>query len=346
MAVLACAAMETLAAIAVLALLAAPASSAPAPAPRPAPGPSPPPGAARITVETIAVDRRGTWSVGTDQADIFSGASGVLKRNATLVGRDGKEPAREMIDLGVRILPTLQPGGGCALRLESEARAVVAGAPPGTRPPPPAHSTAAIVLGPDEDRLVEVYASVVTAGRLALKVRCAAASFGAAGGAGEAPRGAGGGSTTRRAAASAADLEFVDFVLSVSRADEEKPVELLKANRLRTSLGHEASNLFSFQLPLPDDARGSRRYRREKLEVTLTPAVVSAGRLQVELQIHGEVATVSAAEPTVAHPVDRAETLVLASGGTHRLELEVPSSGAREGWGKVRYEIQITGRFE
>ena len=343
MAVLACAAMETTALLAALGLLAGSASIAASPAARPAPSPAPPPGAARVTVETIAVDRRGTWSVGTDQADIFSGGSGVLKRIATLIGRDGEEPPREMIDLGVRIFPTLRSGGGCAVRLESEARTVVAGAPPGARPPAPARSTAAIVLEPEEGRLVEVYASAVTAGRLALKVSCAAAAWGSAGGA---PPGPGGASPVRPGGAASAGLEFIDFVLAVSRGDEENPVAFLKANRLRSSLGHEAGNLFSFQLPLPDDARGSRRYRREKLEVTLTPAVVSAGQVQVELRIHGEVATVSATEPTVSHPVDRAETLVLRSGGTHRVDLEVPSSGAQEGWGRVRYEIQITSRFE
>jgi hypothetical protein len=325
-----------LALLAALGLRAAAAFAAADPAAPPPAAPPPPAGAARVIVETIAVDRRGTSSVGTDQADIFSGGTGVLKRSATLIGRAGAPPPREMIDLSVRIVPTLQAAGPCALRLEAEARGVVAGARPGARPSPPVRRTAAIVLGPDENRLVEVYASVVTQGRLALKVSCAAASS---------PAGRGGASAGGTFVA-ASRTDFIDFELSVSRGDDDQPVSLLKTNRLRSGLGREAGNLFSFQLPLPDDPKGFRRYRREKLEITLAPELVSGGRLQVELRVSGELATVSAAEPTIAHPVDHAETLVLASGGAHLVRLDIPSSGDREGWGRVRYEFQVISRFE
>jgi hypothetical protein len=284
-------------------------------------------GAARVTVEVIVVDRRGTWSAGIDEADIISGGSGVLKRSATLVGRAGPDPPREMIELGLRVHPALQQGGSCALRLEAETRAVVAGAPPAARPAEPARRSAALVLGPDEDRLVEIYASPVTQGRLALRVRCGAAF------------------ARRSGPGPAAELELVDFELAAARADDGGPMTLLKSNRLRAGLGREATNHFAFNLPLPEGRRGAKRYRRERLEIELSPILISGGRLQAELRVRGEIATVSAAEEAIAHPVDHRETLVLASGEAHLVRLDVPSSGEAEGWGRVGYELQIVARF-
>src|SRR6267378_1454924 len=143
--------------------------------PAPAPSSAGAVGAVRVTIETIAVDHRGTWSVGTDVADIFSGSTGVLKKSATLISRDGTG-AREMVDLTARITPTLVPAGGCSLRLETETRSVVAGARAGSRPRRPDRTRAAFDLKPDEERLVEAFASSATQGRLAFKLRCDAAA--------------------------------------------------------------------------------------------------------------------------------------------------------------------------
>ena len=133
--------------------------------------------------------------VGTDIADIFSGSTGVLKKSATLISRDGAG-AREMVDLTARITPTLVPAGGCSLRIETETRSVVAGAKVGSRPRQPDRAHAAIDLKPDEEHLVEAYSSAVTQGRLALKVTCGSP-----------------------ASPSESDVRFVDFVLSVARGE-------------------------------------------------------------------------------------------------------------------------------
>src|SRR5258705_5794639 len=90
---------------------------------------TPPMDAVRVTVETIAVDRRGTWSLGTDLADLFSGGTGVLKKSATLIGRAGESGSREMVEMITRVTPILNPGGGCSLRIETATRTVVARAP-------------------------------------------------------------------------------------------------------------------------------------------------------------------------------------------------------------------------
>jgi len=279
--------------------------------------------AVRVAIETIAVDRRGTWSVGHDEADIFPGSSGTLSKSATLFGRQ-RESAREMVQLSVRIAPVLRAEGACALRIDIETRSVTAGA---GAPPRPAsrvdRRSADLVLKPEEERLVEAYESSVTRGRLALKLRCAVAP----------------------PAVVEASPRFVDFLLSIARAEEEKRLRPLKDNGLRATLGRVASNLFSFNVPLEPREGGGKRYRKEEIEVILNPVLVSGGQLQVELRVRGELATISATEATISHPIDRRETLVVAPGEPHRLEIDVASSESQEGWSRVRYQLEVVSRF-
>jgi hypothetical protein len=310
-------------------LLLAPASPAPAMVPTPAgataplepAAPPPSPGAVRLTVEAIAVDRRGTWSIGTDVADLFPGSTGVLKKSATLIGREEKSP-REMVQLEARLTPALHPSAGCALRVDAETRRVLSGARAGTRPTAPDRVSTSVVLKEDEERLVEVYVSPYTQARLALKIRCGAP-----------------GPPIDAAA------RFVDLSLSVSRAEDEKDFELLKGNQLRALVGREASDLASFNVPLPPSAAGAKRYRLEKIEIALAPLLVSGGRIQIEIGARGEIATVSAADPAVSHPIDRHRTAVLASGEAESLEIEVRSSGPDEGWSRLRYRLEVVPRF-
>src|SRR5947208_1874371 len=125
-----------------------------APAPDAADGPT---AAVRVTVETIAVDRRGTWSLGTDVADLLSGGAGVVKKSATLISRGGDAAAREMVEMTVHLRATVRPGGGCSLDVGTETRGVVAGARSGGKPRQPDRARATIVLKPDQERLVEAY---------------------------------------------------------------------------------------------------------------------------------------------------------------------------------------------
>ena len=298
-------------------------------APPPAQGsgtPGPPTDAVRLTIDTIAVDRRGTWSLGTDVADLFSGGTGVLEKSATLIRRGDESGAREMVRMTARLTPTLDPGGGCSLRIKTETQGVVAGASVGAKPRPPERTRATIVLKPDQERLVEVYASAATQGRLALKVRC------------DTPPGASG-------PMSESDLRFVDFILSVARAEGDGDPQPMKSNRLRATLGHEASNLFSFNVPLDPDATGAKRYRREKLEVTLTPTLESGGRVQILIGVRGEMATVGADTAPVAHPIEHEDTVVVESGERRDIDIDVRSSGPEEGWNRVRYRLAVVGTF-
>jgi hypothetical protein len=287
---------------------------------------APPGGAVRVTVETIAVDRRGTWSLGTDLADLFSGGTGVLKKSATLLSRGGELGAREMVEMTTRLTPILNPGGGCSLRIETETRGVVAGAPAAAKPRQPDRTRATIVLRPEQERLVEAYESAATQGRLALKVRC------------EAPPDAPG-------AMSESDLRFVDFELSVARAEGDKDPQPMKSSLLRAVLGHEASSLFSFNFPLDPGADGEKRYRREKLEVTLAPTLMSGGRVQIVVGVHGELATIGADAAPITHPIDHEDSVVIEPGEKREVEIDVHSSGADEGWGRVRYRLSVVGHF-
>jgi len=283
--------------------------------------------AVRVTVETIAVDRRGTWSLGTETADLLSGGSGVLKKSATLISRVPGSEAREMVEMTVHLTATVRPGGGCSLDLGAETRGVLSGAKTGGATRRPDRTRATIVLKPDQERLVDAYSSAATQGRLALKVRCDAPPAAAA------------------AAVSETDLHFADFVLSVARADGEQDPRPMKSDQLHAVLGQEASVLFSFNVPLDPDRDGGKRYRRERLEVALTPLMVSGGRAQVDISVRGEMATVGADGPAVSHPIQHADRLILAAGEKREIDVDVRSSGDDEGWKRVHYRLALVGTF-
>jgi hypothetical protein len=282
--------------------------------------------AVRVSVETIAVDRRGTVSLGTDVADLLPGGTGVLKKSATLISRDETSETREMVEMTVRLRAIVRPGGGCSLDIGTETRGVVAGARGGGKPGQPDRTRATILLKPEQERLVEAYASTATQGRLAMKVRC------------DAPPAATG-------AVSESDLQFVDFILSVARADGGKDPLPMKRDQLHAIVGREASSLFSFNVPLEADSAGSKRYRREKLEVALTPLLVSGGRAQVAIEVRGEMATVGAEGPPVTHPIEHSDRLILAPGEKREIDIDVRSSGSEEGWERVRYRLALVGSF-
>jgi hypothetical protein len=282
--------------------------------------------AVRVTVETVAVDRRGTWSLGTDVADLLPGGTGVLKKSATLISRGESSEAREMVEMTVHLRATVKPDGGCALDIGTETRGVVTGAKSGGKSPQPDRTRATIALKPEQERLLDAYTSTATQGRLALKVRC------------DSPPAATG-------AVSESDLRFVDFLLSVARADGEKDPRPMKSDQLHAIVGREASSLFSFNVPLDPDASGANRYRREKLEVALTPLLVSGGRAQVALRVLGEMATVGADGPPIAHPIEHTDTLVIAPGEKREIDIDVRSSGGDEGWKRVRYRLALVGSF-
>ncbi|MBI1949739.1 MAG: hypothetical protein HYS34_00045, partial [Acidobacteria bacterium] len=69
------------------------------------------------------------------------------------------------------------------------------------------------------------------------------------------------------------------------------------------------------------------------------------GRLQVEVALRGELATVSADASSAAHPFAHMDTMVLAPGEMDSLDIDVRSSGAEEGWSRVRYRLGVTAAF-
>jgi hypothetical protein len=283
--------------------------------------PAPRPGVARVTVETIAVDRHGTWSAGVDEADLRSGTEGILERSATLIGR-GDRGAREMVQVTARIVPVLQDGV-CILKIDSTVNGVRGGAGgAATAGNPPETRSVVLHLGPGQEPLTEIYSSAHTGGRVALKTRCAEALV-----------------------VKSPDPRLASFTLSVARSGDDGRLVPLKTDGLSAAIGREASSVFAFNVPLPEAETTGRRYRREHLEVRVTPLLFVDNRLQFDLRVAGELATVAARLPTVSHPVERAELVDLPPGGTHALEIEVGSSGAAEGWSKVSYRLTVACTF-
>ena len=277
-------------------------------------------GALRVVIETIVVDRRGTRSAGVDEAAIFPGNTGVLERSLEMIGRRGRRPAHETVRLVTRVTPTREPLGACALRLDIETHGepeTGAAARPGGGI---SRKSVSFTLEAGEERLVEAYASPITEGRLALKLACEVASR------------------------PILDLEprVVDIKLALERIEEKEGPELLRENQVRASLGRESTFNYAFNVPLEN---GEERYRRDRLEVQLTPLLVSAGLLQMELRLRADLATVSRAGPLPGHPVERSATLVLAPGTPQAVEVDVRSAGPQEGWTRVRFRLEVTSRF-
>lgn len=303
------------------------AAARPADIPARPPSADPPPpraraGSAHVIIETIAIDRRGTWSVGIDEADLRSGTEGILERSATLIGKQASAP-REMVQATVRVTPVLQVDGACALRVDSEVVSVASGtAAAGPGAARPERRTAAFQVAPDQERLAEIFTSSKTQARLALKIRCAEALVD-----------------------KAPDARFASFLLSIDRGDQDGALTPLQSNGMRAAVGREASSVFAFNVPVEESPAGGRRYRREQLEVRVAPVLIQEGRLQMDLRVSGELATVSAREATVTHPIDHDERVEIPSGGTHVVDLEIASSGGEEGWSKVRYRLTLVVTF-
>lgn len=280
-------------------------------------------GAIRIVIETIAVDRRGTWSVGTDAADIFPGKAGVLERSVTLLGRGGDDAPRETVEIKARVTPERDPEGGCAVRIESEvSRTEEVGAASSPRAQPERRSVS-LNIGSGEEQLVELYVSTLTRCRLAVKVGCDPSASSIPG----------------------SEPRQVDLEISVARAEGDAEPAPLKRNRLSSFLGRAASVFFSFNVALPELESGGERYRRESLEANLAPILISGGRLQLAVEINGELATISSSSPTVSHPVESRTTLVLEPGEQGSIEIVVSSSGEDEGWSVVRFRLDVVSRF-
>lgn len=279
--------------------------------------------ALRVRIEPIAVDGLGTRSLGAEIADIFPGDAGVLRRSATLRSRREGDPTTESLELTIRVSAHLQDRGDCELLINARISSLIANARSG-RNPPPTTKIMKLQVGADEERLIEIYQSTATGGRLALRVRCGPRPSGAA--AREDPR--------------------IDFVLSIERADGEGPFEILMSKVLTTGIGREATNSFSFNASLPESELTGKRYRRERFTIRIAPELFSAGRLQAVIEVEGEVASVSALDPIVVHPIHHRETAVIAPGEPRTINLEVRSSSEDEGWSLLRYRLQIVAHFE
>jgi hypothetical protein len=278
--------------------------------------------AVRVVVETVVIDRRGTWSAGSDQADLIPGASGVLKKSVDLTAKDARR-TRESIEIEAR-LGLQAPGAGqaCVLQLAVETRPAAA-APAASRPRgrPVGSISASLALAPGEERFVDAYVSAKTGGKVALRVRC---------------------DTARHEDDGAGDLVGID--LEVERRVDGESASVIGDQQLTALLGREVAVTVGDHVTLPPADGEEPRFRRERLDLTLAPVVVVAGKLQIEVAVKGEVATVGSEGTPVAHPIEKREVFLVTPLEARTLEIVVPGSAA-EGWKDLHYLIQVRTRF-
>lgn len=278
--------------------------------------------AVRVVVETVVIDRRGTWSAGSDQADLIPGAAGVLKKSIDLTAKDARR-TRESIEIEARLaLPVQPPAGGaaCALELAVETRPASTAAASRSRGRPVGSITASLSLAPGEERLVDAYVSAKTGGKVALRVRC----------------------DTARHEGDAGDLVGID--LEVERRVEGESASVIGDQRLTALLGREVAVTVGDHATLLPAEGEEARFRRERLDLTLSPVVVVAGKLQIEVAVKGEVATVASEGAPIAHPFEKSEVFLVIPLEARTLEIVVPGSAA-EGWTDLHYLIQVRTRF-
>ena len=278
----------------------------------------------RVQVETVIVDRGGTQTSDAEEADLVPGAAGVLTREITLTGRDSRR-TREPIVIEARLTPEAVPPEGkvCALRLQAETRRRGSG-------PQPAAARGAtldqretvIALADGEERLIEVYASSMTGGRVALKLSCAPALTATDG---------------------MPDLVTLDLQIE-KRADDEA-TELRRSQRLVAALGHEVSTVVVANQGLPDEPGGGQRYRRERLEAVLSPVVLVAGRLQLEVRITGDITTVSSNGAQSLVPFERVDTFLLGAGERRAFDIVVAAGATDAGWTRLTLTVEVIARF-
>lgn len=290
----------------------------------------------RVHVETIVVDRAGTRSLGADEADLVPGAVGVLRKEITLTGRDAKR-TQEPIVVEVRLLPdaAVPEGKSCALGTTLTTRRAGDGkaAKPADAGGKGSAGRAAksdhlderettLVLGAEDVRMVEAYASPVTGGRVAFRFRCAPAVADAGG-----------------------IPDFVTLDLYVEKSADGEATEMLRSQRLVAAMGREASTVITANATLADGADGAKRYRRERLEAVLTPLVIAAGRLQLSVELRGDLATVAADGTPAIAPFDRTESYLVAPNERRSFSIEVPATGPDQGWTKVTLRVDVVARF-
>jgi len=289
--------------------------------------------AVRVLIETMVIDRRGTWSAGTDQADLVPGAAGVLTKSITLEARDGRR-TKEPIEVTARMVPGVaEPGGpACALALSIETRAAAAkpakthaagAAPAGAAGRPLGSVSSTFALADGEERLVDAYVSPKTGNKVAFRVRCGEARHD------EDDR-----------------HEMIAIDLEVERRVEGEASSIIGDQRLVALLGREVSATVSDHTTLAaaggDDAQA--RYRRERLDLTLSPVVTVAGKLQIEVRVDGEVATVGASGAAASHAIQKTEVFLMGPLEPRSFEIVLPGSAA-EGWTDLHFLVQIRARF-
>jgi len=275
-----------------------------------------------LVVETLTVGPGGTATLASDEARVLPGRGAVLEKEVTLRGRNpqgkrGAEKVRFRAEIRVDSCSTKN----MTLAIRSRANVLADG---GAAKLPAALTRNALAeLAAGTSLLFEIYESPSLGAKITLNVRW---------------------SPPEDSPAEGRETVPIPLIARLYELGEGEPV-LINENLLSARVGGSASATFSRNVPLPASKDGGKRFRQERVEVTLLPQYWIGREVSMSLEVVGDITT-RAADADLSHPLAHKGDYLLSTEIPVTLELEVLADGAgTEGWARLRYRLEITAVF-
>jgi len=273
-----------------------------------------------LVVEILRVGVSGTETLAIEEARVFLGKGALLNREVTLEAPGSPKGAAEKLRLRAEIRPAGLSQAGLAILLKSKVQ-VPAARGGGQIPRGDITRSVSLEIGAGASELVTLYESEALRDKVVLHIRW---------------------SEPDASSSTPTDLTPVEFSAKIYEV-EESGETLLADNHLMSVVGKTASTNFDRVVPLPGESE--KRARQDRMEISITSQTLSGGSLSLNLEVSGEIITLTPNE-SFSHPLAHQGTYLLVSGETAGVEIEVGSdSESREGWARIRFRLEIAALF-
>ena len=275
-----------------------------------------------LLVETLTVGPGGTETLASDEARVLPGRGAVLEKEVTLRGRNpqGKRGA-EKVRFRAEIRVDSSSTRNMTLAVRSRANVLADGG--ASKLPAALTRNALAELAVGASLLFEIYESPSLGAKITLNVRWSPP--------GDTP-------------AEASETVPISLSARLYEVGKGEPI-LINENLLSARVGGSASATFSRNVPLPASQDGGKRFRQERVEVTLAPKYWIGREVSLSLAVVGEIIT-RAAGADLSHPLAHQGDYLLSTDIPISLDLETLADEAgTEGWTRLRYRLEITAVF-